>query len=269
MENWTYEGQHDQSWQRLISKSTEVRRAGNAFIFSAVSNFLQISLHLSIKPSPRLLSFLNPDRRIQAPVLALEYFTKHIRIPKGETVFLPDAWRAYMHDADVKTAWEESKVNRYWREVLNVTTAARNINYPRLAKVVKAALVIPHDNADVERKASINYRVSPERSKLNEDTNNELRFMNNLVKFSDPQQMWPEKIPIAIRYSPMSGQSLLYKEKHWGREGTGKKKKRQEMAKLTEKRPAFGQVRPLWMNRKWNLDRNWLEQRSYWRRWKY
>ena len=89
--------------------------------------------------------------------------------------------------------------------------------------MVKAALVIPHDNADVERKASINYRVSPERSKLNEDTNNELRFMNNLVKFSDPQQMWPEKIPIAIRYSPMSGQSLLYK-----RETLRKRRNRKE-----------------------------------------
>ena len=48
-----------------------------------------------------------------------------------------------MHDEGMETAREESRVGHYWREIFKVTTAAGNIKHPHLAKVVKAALVLP------------------------------------------------------------------------------------------------------------------------------
>ena len=50
------------------------------------------------------------------------------------------------------------------------------MKYPHLAKVVKAALVVPHGNADVEMGFSVNnIVVASERSKLNEELRNETR----------------------------------------------------------------------------------------------
>ena len=47
--------------------------------FSSLSNKL-----------PLLQSCLNPNRRIQAPLSAIEYFAKHIHIPKGKVLCVAD-----------------------------------------------------------------------------------------------------------------------------------------------------------------------------------
>ena len=182
--------------KKLSANQQKAALLGLRSFFSAVSNFLLTRLPLSNKLL-RYLSCLNPDRRTQAPLTAIEYIAKQIHIPDDEVSYVSDEWRAYVHDDEVKTAAEESRVDHYWRRVFQLTTAVGNIKYPHLAKVVKAALVLPHGNADVERGVSVNNQiVTPERSRLKEDTINGLRSTKDMVKFSDPQQMRPEKIPI-------------------------------------------------------------------------
>jgi len=81
--------------------------------------------------------------------------------------------------------------------VFKLKTSSGNTKYPHLTNVVKAALVLPHGNADVERGVSVNNRVvTAERNKLGEVTINVIRATKDMVKFSDPQQQKPENVPI-------------------------------------------------------------------------
>ena len=102
----------------------------------------------------------------------------------------------YLHDVDVKKPDEKTRVDHYWRDVFKLKTSNGNTKYPHLTNVVKAALVLPHGNADVERGVSVNNRVvTAERNKLGEDTISGLRATKTMVKFSDPQHQKPENIP--------------------------------------------------------------------------
>jgi len=66
---------------------------------------------------------------------------------------------------------EKTRLDHYWREVFKLKTSSGSTQYLHLTDVVKAALVLPHGNADVERGKSVNNRVlTAERNKLNEDT---------------------------------------------------------------------------------------------------
>ena len=83
-------------------------------------------------------------------------------------------------------------------------------------KVVKAALLLPHGNADVERcennrvMSESNRLVTAERNKLGEDTINGLRAMKDNVKFSDPQHQKPESIPINTKNFPFCCQISIF-----------------------------------------------------------
>ena len=102
-----------------------------------------------------------------------------------------------LHDVDVEKPDEKTRVDHYWRDVFKLKTSNGNTNYPHLTKVVKAALLLPHGNEDVERGMSENNRVvTAERNKLGEDTINGLRTTKDNVKFSDLQHQKPESIPI-------------------------------------------------------------------------
>ena len=68
--------------------------------------------------------------------------------------------------------------------------------YPLLTRIVKAALVLPHRNSDVERGISVNSRMlTAERNKLSEETIKGLRNTKDMVKFSDPQSHRHRKSP--------------------------------------------------------------------------
>ena len=103
------------------------------------------------------------------------------------------------------------------------------MKYPHLAKMAKAALVVPHANVDVEMAFSVNSQtvVTPARSKLNEDTINSLTLMKDMVIFPNPEQMRSEKIP--VNYNILSGWCQIglclfcIPENGGGREGVGRK----------------------------------------------
>ena len=87
-------------------------------------------------------------------------------------------------------------MDHYWREVFKLKTSSGSTKYPHLTNV-KAALVLPHGNVDVEGAVSVNSRVvTAERNKLGEDTINGLRATKDKVKFSDPQQQKPGNVPL-------------------------------------------------------------------------
>lgn len=136
------------------------------FSLGKVSNFLQTRLPLGNKLL-RFLSCLNPENRMTNTMSAIEYVAKQLKIPETDITNVSDEWRMYLHDVDVKMPDEKTRVDHYWREVFKLKTSSGNPKYPHLTNVVRAALVLPHGNVDVERGVSLNNRVvTAERTNL-------------------------------------------------------------------------------------------------------
>ena len=185
-----------QAVKKLKEDQQKASFLGMRLFFTTVSNFLQTRLPLGNKLL-RFLSCLNPENRMTNTMSAIKYVAKELKIPETDITNVSDEWRMYLHDVDVKMPDEKTRVDHYWREVFKLKTSSGNTKYPHLTNVVKAALVLPHGNADVERGVSVNNRVvTAERNKLGEDTINGIRATKDMVKFSDPQQQKPENVPL-------------------------------------------------------------------------
>lgn len=103
-----------------------------------------------------------------------------------------DEWRKYATDEDGIDA--ELRVDRFWWEVLNTKEASGAKKYPVMSKVVKAALSLPHGNADSERGLSINKRMlGTERAQLSTDTINGIRACKDAVEQANDK---PADVPI-------------------------------------------------------------------------
>lgn len=103
--------------------------------------------------------------------------------------------------------------------------------YPLLTRIVKAALVLPHRNSDVERGISVNSRMlTAERNKLSEETIKGLRNTKDMVKFSDPQSHRPERVPITKKLlSSVRSAHAAYRQKcEKEKEKIGKRRKEKE-----------------------------------------
>ena len=165
----------------------------------------------------------------------------------------------YLHDVDVKKPDQKTRVDHYWRDVFKLKTSNGNTKYPHLTNVVKAALVLPHGNADVERGVSVNNRVvTAERNKLGEDAISGLRATKAMVKFSDPQHQKPENIPInsKILSAARAAYSVYQRKLEDGKkeeererkakeaERAGAARRKQEIEAMKAKNPLFLQEKP-------------------------
>ena len=148
----------------------------------------------------RFLSCLNPDRRSDASLRAIEFVASKLRTPAADIANVSDAWRLYIYDEETRKPEKATRVDHYWSDIFQLQTANGNPRYPLLARIVKAALVLSHGNSDVERGISVNSRMlTAERNKLSEETINGLRNTKDMVKFSDPQSHRPERVPAVTK----------------------------------------------------------------------
>ena len=91
----------------------------------------------------------------------------------------------------------DQRVDRYWNAVFLLTSVEGNGHYRLLPCLVKSCFVFAHANADSERSLSVNARiVTKERSRFGEQTIVGLRLLKDAVKFHDPVNYRPEKIPV-------------------------------------------------------------------------
>ena len=88
-------------------------------------------------------------------------------MPAADIANVSDEWRLYIHDEEIRKPEKGTRVDYYWRDIFQLQTATRNPRYPLLTRLMKAALVLPHGNSDVERGISVNSRMlTAEKNKL-------------------------------------------------------------------------------------------------------
>ncbi|PFX13024.1 hypothetical protein AWC38_SpisGene22936 [Stylophora pistillata] len=203
-----------QELNKLKEDQQKAQLLGIRAFFTAVAAFLQTRLPFENKLL-RFLSCLNPDRRSDAILRAIEFVASKLRTPAADIASVSDEWRLYIHDEEIRKPEKGTRVDHYWRDIFKLQTANGNLRYPLLTTIVKAALVLPHGNSDVERGISVNSRMlTSERNKLSEETINGLRNTKDMVKFSDPQSHRPERVPVTKKLlSSVRSAHAAYRQK--------------------------------------------------------
>jgi len=203
-----------QELNKLKEDQQKAQLLGIRAFFTAVAAFLQTRLPFENKLL-RFLSCLNPDRRSDASLRAIEFVASKLRTPAADIASVSDEWRLYIHDEEIRKPEKGTRVDHYWRDIFQLQTANGNLRYPLLTTIVKAALVLPHGNSDVERGISVNSRMlTSERNKLSEETINGLRNTKDMVKFSDPQSHRPERVPVTKKLlSSVRSAHAAYRQK--------------------------------------------------------
>ena len=88
---------------------------------------------------------------------------------------------------------ELRRTDHYWRDILKLKTGSGKDKYPRLGKIVKGVLALPHGNADVERGLSDNKKMlGKDRVKLSSESIIGNRLSKEALKIHDPEHMQPE-----------------------------------------------------------------------------
>ena len=111
-------------------------------------------------------------------------------------------------------------------------TGSGKDKYPRLGKIVKGVLALPHGNADVERGLSDNKKMlGKDRVKLSSKSIIGNRLSKKAVKIPwkihDPEHMQPECVPLTkelIGY--VRGSHRVYKERLEEEKQKGKRRRR-------------------------------------------
>ena len=92
-------------------------------------------------------------------------------MPAADIANVPDEWRLYIHDEEIRKLEKGTRVDHKWRDIFQFQRTNGNPRYHVLTRIVKAALVLRHGNADVERGISVNSRIfTAEGNKLSEET---------------------------------------------------------------------------------------------------
>ena len=91
----------------------------------------------------------------------------------------------------------DQRVDHYWNAVFLLKYVEGNGRYHLLTRLVKSYLVWAQTNVNSERSLLLNARVeTKERSRFGEQTIVCLRLLKDAVKFHDPVNCRPEKIPV-------------------------------------------------------------------------
>ena len=140
----------------------------------------------------------------------------------------------------------DQRVDRYWNAVFLLTFVESNGHYQILPCLVKSCLVFAHANADSERSLSVNARVvTKERSRFGKQTIVGLRLLKDAVKFHDPVNWRPEKIPVtkemrkSVRLAHSAYKARLDQEKEEKKKEleaeTMRKKEKEKLLKSRER----------------------------------
>ena len=166
------------------------------FFLKAIT-YLQTSLPLS-NQLLRHLTCLNPLKRKHTnTVAAIQHVFKKL-LPHDDVSLIHDEWAFYQSDVDIPVYDPKTtRLDHFWREVIQLTDNRGQMRYRNLAPLVKAALILDKGNADSERSLSVNTSVvTKARVRLHEHTIVGLRSVKEAVRFYDPEHLRPEKIPI-------------------------------------------------------------------------
>ena len=169
------------------------------------------------------LGCLHPEHRLKpSSSSAIERVAR--KLPFAEDVALiTDEWKVYQGEEIDEKLWKIKKddevelrrIDHYWRDILKLKTGSGKDKYPRLGKVVKGVLALPHGNADVERGLSDNKKMlGKDRVKLSSKSIIGNRLSKEAVKIHDPEHMQPECVPLTkelIGY--VRGSHRVYKER--------------------------------------------------------
>jgi hypothetical protein len=117
-----------------------------------------------------------------------------------DAIDIADEWRAYRLDADTISLSENAegkRVDHYWRDVISLQSCDGSYKYAKMGQLVKAALILPHGNADVERGFSVNNDVlTDQRTEMTPATLNALLLTKDAIKRSDPENQLPQSISV-------------------------------------------------------------------------
>ena len=111
---------------------------------------------------------------------------------QNEKEKIEDEWSRYRVDNSVMDEWISKvldnsdivyeRIDDYWTKVLKIRDGTGRLKYPYLAKLVKAALSLPHENADVERVFSSNNNlITADRNALAVETIRSCRWIKDLI----------------------------------------------------------------------------------------
>ena len=143
------------------------------------------------------LGCLNPLKRERmSTTIYIQNLTRKL-LQEFDTAAVLDEWKLYQNDGDISNIDTDQRVDHYWNVVFLLTSDEGNGRYELLPRLVKSWLVLAQANADSERSFSVNARVvTKERSRLGEQTIVSLWLLKDAVKFHDPVNCRPGKIPV-------------------------------------------------------------------------
>ena len=155
------------------------------------------------------LTYLQPQQSVSsASVAAIHCIARKLpNISDADVANLTDEWNLYQVDQKTAEMINDMQTNpliridHYWRTVTAQKGPTGELKYPVLAKLIKAALIIPHGNADVERGFSISNNVlTEERTAMSVETLNGLLSTKDALAFYDPERQLPSSLPITKAY---------------------------------------------------------------------
>lgn len=110
-------------------------------------------------------------------------------------VHLVDEWKVYQTEDGLAEEYE--RIDHYCRSIFSMKMDDGKIKYKCFPDLVKTALVLPHENADVERDLSLNTSfVTEDRPAIGKRTICATTTVKDTVKFHDPISHQPHKVPL-------------------------------------------------------------------------
>ena len=107
--------------KKLKEDKQKTELLGIRSFFTTVTAFLQSRLPFENKLL-RFLSCLNPERRSNASLRAIEYVATKLRIQAADIANVSDEWRLYLHDKDITKPDKDTRVDHYWRRIFKLQT---------------------------------------------------------------------------------------------------------------------------------------------------
>ena len=149
--------------------------------------------------------------------------------PQLDVSNVQDEWRVYSVDQEVEQLEKGQRVDHFWRAVFSLKSLdGTGPRFSALPKVVKSGLILAQSNAESES-LSVNARiVTQERTLLGERTIVGLRTVKDAVKFHDPENCRPEKIPLTDGLLTAVRSAHMHYRKRLDEEEAEKKKRHAE-----------------------------------------
>ena len=143
------------------------------------------------------LGCLNPlNRERKSTIISIQNLSSKL-LPEFDTAAVLDEWKLYQNDGNISDIDTDQRVDHYWNAVFLLKYVEGNGRYHLLTRLVKSYLVWAQTNVNSERSLLLNARVeTKERSRFGEQTIVCLRLLKDAVKFHDPVNCRPEKIPV-------------------------------------------------------------------------